>query len=127
MRAKVFILGAAVLAAALLYGQAHAQNPRFRNAPESADATSPVAGQADAIHEGLEAYADHCANCHGFDRKGSGSIPALDKLSAVNDGQLFWFITNGDTADGMPAWGRLPEKQRWQLVAFLKSSGDPAK
>jgi mono/diheme cytochrome c family protein len=126
MRA-IFIAALAAGGLALFHPGVRAQNSRFRNAPESADAKNPVADQADAVHEGLEAYADHCANCHGFDRKGSGSIPALDKLSAVNDGQIFWFITNGDTADGMPSWSRLSEKQRWQIVAFLKSTGDAAK
>jgi mono/diheme cytochrome c family protein len=102
-----------------------APGDRFRHAPASADAKNTLAGNADAIHAGLESFADHCANCHGFDRHGSGSIPALDsksKIATVNDGQLFWFISTGDVPDGMPAWGtRLSEQERWQLVAFLKS------
>ena len=126
MRTSRFSIFASIAAigAALLFAPVKAQNARFRNAPESADATNPVAGQADAVHQGLELFADHCSSCHGIDRKGSGSIPALDtpRVSSANDGELFWFITNGDTDDGMPSWKRLPDEQRWQIVAFLKSS-----
>jgi glucose/arabinose dehydrogenase/mono/diheme cytochrome c family protein len=123
---SVIFLAAIGLVAAVLYPSSNAQDSRFREAPASTDATNPVAGQADAIRGGLEAYADHCAGCHGFDRKGSGNIPALDQLSSVNDGELFWFISNGDVNDGMPAWNRLPEQQRWQIVTFLKSGGGDA-
>jgi hypothetical protein len=40
-----------------------------------------------------------------------------------SDAALFSFITNGDLKRGMPAWSRLPDERRWQIVAFLKSLG----
>ena len=39
----------------------------------------------------------------------------------VVEGALFWFITKGDVKDGMPAWAGLPEKERWQIVTYLKT------
>ena len=33
----------------------------------------------------------------------------------------FWLLTNGVVRKKMPAWSKLPEPQRWQLVRFLKS------
>ncbi len=36
-------------------------------------------------------------------------------------GALFWILTNGGVQRGMPDWSKLPEPQRWQIVAFLKS------
>jgi mono/diheme cytochrome c family protein len=49
--------------------------------------------------------------------------PALinAEVHAATPGEIFWVVSNGVVAGGMPAWSRLPETQRWQLVAFLKS------
>ena len=32
-----------------------------------------------------------------------------------------WLITNGVVRRGMPAWSKLPEPQRWQIIVFLRS------
>jgi hypothetical protein len=59
-------------------------------------------------------------------------MPALAQgaTQSASDGEVFWFITTGAADKGMPSWSTLPERQRWQLVAFLKSlknSDDPEK
>jgi glucose/arabinose dehydrogenase len=84
---------------------------------------NPYAGQASAAGAGAEAYAQHCASCHGRNAEGSGNIPALAHaaVQSAADGDVFWFITNGSVTNGMPAWGALPEQQRWQLVTYLKT------
>jgi len=50
-------------------------------------------------------------------------MPALSQgpTQSVSDGEVFWFITTGAVDKGMPSWSALPERQRWQLVSYLKS------
>lgn len=46
---------------------------------------------------------------------------AHDVLQGVPDGALFWYITKGDSDNGMPSWASLAKNQRWKLVTFLKA------
>jgi mono/diheme cytochrome c family protein len=39
----------------------------------------------------------------------------------ASDGDIEWFLRQGDLGHGMPSWSSLPEAQRWQVVAYLKS------
>ncbi|GLQ87308.1 PQQ-dependent sugar dehydrogenase [Dyella flagellata] len=99
----------------------------FHNAPASASSVvNPYHGQANAIHSGGQLYATVCASCHGAVGQGSGNIPALRQGSTqqATEGALFWFITHGEPANGMPSWASLPEQQRWQIVAYLKTLPD---
>jgi glucose/arabinose dehydrogenase len=101
----------------------------FNGSPAAASkTTNPVAGQAGAIRQGAALYAVDCANCHGATGQGNGNVPAVstDKVRQAKDGELFWFITHGSVNNGMPAWDKLSETERWQLVSLLKS-GDVAK
>ncbi|HEY4144424.1 PQQ-dependent sugar dehydrogenase [Pinirhizobacter sp.] len=101
----------------------------FNGAPASAvKMANPVAGQTAAIKQGATLYATNCANCHGAVGQGNGNIPgvATDKVRQAKEGELFWFITHGSVNNGMPAWDKLSEAERWQLVSLLKS-GDVAK
>jgi glucose/arabinose dehydrogenase/cytochrome c5 len=107
------------------------QHSSFHNAPGSArQMKNPVAGQAAAIHAGQELYSINCASCHGARAQGSGNIPALtaQAMKRASDGEIFWYITRGDIANGMPSWASLSPAKRWQVVSFLKSSslGSPA-
>jgi mono/diheme cytochrome c family protein len=43
------------------------------------------------------------------------------RIKSATDGDLEWFLRQGDRAHGMPSWSNLPEAQRWQLVAYLRS------
>jgi glucose/arabinose dehydrogenase/cytochrome c553 len=112
----------------LLFPPLGAQTARFHDAPASAsDQKNPYAGKKDAAEAGAKLYAASCAACHGPSGRGSGNLPALASgaTQAAPDGEIFWFITNGDVNGGMPAWGQLPEQQRWQIVTFLKSNSWP--
>ena len=75
------------------------------------------------LRAGAKLYAANCVACHGAAGRGSGNIPALYQgpTQSAPDGEVFWFITTGSVANGMPAWGSLSEQQRWQIVAYLKS------
>ena len=49
--------------------------------------------------------------------------PALrsERIRTASDGDLEWFLRQGDLGHGMPSWSSLPEVQRWQIVAYLRS------
>lgn len=84
---------------------------------------NPAAGRADAIAAGAHLYQDHCAMCHGADGNGKASRPPVHsaRIAAATDGELFWLLKNGQPLRGMPAWAKLPEDERWQMVAYLRS------
>ena len=89
-------------------------------APNSAVSTQP--GDAAAIAGG-KLFRIHCAACHGADASGTRYAPNLKSspVLANKAEALFQYITNGDLRRGMPAWSRLPDERRWQLVAYLQS------
>ena len=53
-------------------------------------------------------------------RNGKPSLKT-EVVEGATDGELFWLLRNGDLRHGMPSWSGLPEPERWQIVAFLKS------
>jgi glucose/arabinose dehydrogenase len=98
----------------------------FHDAPDSAkDMKNPYAGQASSVQAGKTLYARNCLACHGRSGQGTGNVPSLvdGKLEGVAQGEVFWFITQGDKDSGMPSWAFLPEKDRWQIVSFVQTMG----
>lgn len=103
---------------------AHAQKTSFHNAPASTQTSkNPYAGQAKAIDDGKILFAQSCASCHGPAGTGMGNVPSLASgpTQSAPDGAIFWYITKGDIDNGMPSWKSLSERQRWQLVSYVKS------
>jgi len=101
---------------------------KFHNAPDSAQQMkNPYQDQQAAIAAGKQLYARNCLSCHGKTGEGTGNVPSLvdGKLETATPGEVFWFITKGDKDNGMPSWAQLPEKQRWQIVSYVKSLGLP--
>ncbi|HEY1985482.1 MAG TPA: cytochrome c [Terracidiphilus sp.] len=85
---------------------------------------NPLAGRAEAVPAGAMLYRDHCQQCHKADAQGDGhKKPPLrtDRLRTATDGDIEWFLRQGDLRRGMPSWSGLPEAQRWQIVAYLRS------
>ncbi len=84
---------------------------------------NPLATDPDAPVAGAKLFRQHCAQCHGDDALGRGKKPALisGRVQKATEGELFWLLTNGSMKNGMPSWSQLPEPQRWQLIAFLKT------
>jgi glucose/arabinose dehydrogenase len=116
------IAAAILLPAALL--RATDVDTKFHNAPASAQAmTNPYKGEETAALAGRRLYERNCLSCHGKLGKGTGYVPSLvdGKLDSVTPGEVFWFITQGDKENGMPAWAFLPAKQRWQIVTYVES------
>jgi mono/diheme cytochrome c family protein len=106
-----------------------------RNAAMSSalrDRPNPVAPSAEALHEGMAHFADHCAVCHGNNGSGetmlgSGMYPKppdmrLPFTQRKADGELFNIIQNGIRMSGMPAFGGngSAEAESWNLVLFLR-------
>jgi len=101
---------------------------------------STVPYQALSIARGMALYATRCAPCHGAGGKGDGPggaglpKPPAD-LTAPHTGQhtagdLYWWITYGIRASGMPPFGgTLSEDERWDLINFLRAlaAGDGAR
>jgi len=97
---------------------------KFHDAPDSAKAQkNPFEGEQEAVDAGKPLYARNCLACHGKLGKGTGNVPSLvdGKLNGVAPGEVFWFITKGDTDNGMPSWAFLPEQKRWQIVSYVES------
>ena len=116
----VLTLAAVALGAASLA----AESSSFHNAPATASQMkNPYAGDSQAAAGGKKLYAQNCAQCHGNNLQGMGPAPTLlsNSVKRAAQGELFWFITNGDLNKGMPGWAQLPKQQRWQIVSFVES------
>ncbi len=104
-----------------------AQGTGFHDAPASSSALkNPYASSRNAA-AGQQLYSQKCAGCHGENAMGNGNVAALANgpTQSAKPGEVFWFITHGDIANGMPSWASLPVRQRWQIVTYLKTLGSP--
>jgi len=113
----IFISAALLLCAA--------SGPHWGNiSAKDRNRTNPLAARPESVSAGALIYKENCQQCHNADAMGDGhKKPPLkiDRIKAATDGDLEWFLRQGDLSHGMPSWSRLPEAQRWQLVAYLRS------
>lgn len=124
MRYKNVLLSA-LLAATGLFAAAEVNQDWLRHVPPAERArANPLAGQPEAVAAGAHLYADHCSRCHGPDLQGAHGKPSLqtDAVRNASDGELFWLLRNGDLRHGMPSWSSLPEPERWQILAYLRTA-----
>ncbi len=94
------------------------------DAPQKArQRRNPFEGDSQAVAAGGKLFEQHCAECHGSKATGTRKGPSLlrDEVQQATPGTLFWILSNGVVRRGMPVWSKLPEQQRWQIVAFLES------
>ena len=128
---------AAMLVAIPAVGPAGAQATKWeltKQQKERAEkAKNPVSKdkQGDSAAKGKKLAMQNCAPCHGQSGKGDGpGAAALPKkpadwtspaVQAEKDSTLFVKITDGNPP--MPPWASLPEKDRWDLVNYIKSLG----
>jgi glucose/arabinose dehydrogenase len=106
----------------LLTPMLRGQDASFHNAPESAkEMKNPYKDHPAANAKAL--YHLRCARCHGENGEGSGNIPPLAKgrAQSATDGEIFWYVTQGDAKNGMPSWAKLPKQQRWEIVTYVKT------
>jgi mono/diheme cytochrome c family protein len=97
----------------------------------AAPATNPFAADPSAAAAGLEHYRANCLDCHGARdvdtsefAKGLNPGPPMldmDDVQRMSDGQLFWVISNGVRATGMPAFSPTHSPDEiWKIVAFVR-------
>lgn len=107
------------------------QNPGYQSDPAwraPAEATlrqNPFAAKPETAAGGRKLFIRNCVECHGSNGAGMEKKHSADfQLPVVqqqSDGTLFWKITNGNLAHGMPSFGKLPEAQRWQIVLYIRT------
>lgn len=95
-------------------------------APEAAAAQSnPFASRPELTAGGRKLFLRNCAECHGKDGTGKAKKHSanlqLPAIQLQSDGTIFWKITNGNTGKGMPAFSKIPEPERWQIVMYLRT------
>jgi putative copper resistance protein D len=127
-RTPVAVAGVALVAA----GAAGALGPLAVDAYPTTYRRPAVPYHATSIVSGMATYREHCAACHGPTGAGDGPEargrprPPADLTSAHTGqhtaGDLYWWITNGIPAGGMPAFGdRLGETERWDVINFVRT------
>ncbi|MCC6611233.1 MAG: CopD family protein [Burkholderiales bacterium] len=87
-----------------------------------------VTYNAGSIAEGMSIYQARCASCHATRTAGSEALSGstVDRLAPLTArqtaGELFWLITHGELARGMPEFGSLlGEVERWHVINFIRA------
>jgi len=100
-----------------------------------ADLISPVnAGEPLVINRGKSVYLVYCAQCHGYNYDGEGTVgqsfqplPAdlrSPQVQSKADGELFKTISYGIPGGRQPALNTtVTIDDRWHVIAFVKSLG----
>ncbi len=107
---------------------------KYGQAPKYKDLKNPLAPDTENLTAGGILFRTRCALCHGNKGKGDGIAggslkpPASDlsriaAMKVATDGYLFWTISEGGGKLGtaMPTFNITPEKERWQIILFLKN------
>ena len=106
-------------------------------APEDArKVKNPAPATPENLAAGRKLYHNNCVLCHGEKGAGDGvagnalnvkptKFTDAQSMSAETDGSLFWKISEG--RGPMPPWKEgLTDKQRWQLVDYLRKLAENA-
>lgn len=124
MKGRNWILAILLTTSALCF--AKATNQWLKSVPQAdRNRVNPYAGKPEAIAAGAILFHNNCAQCHGNDAAGKFSRPSLrtEEVRKETDGDLAWLLKDGDVYRGMPRWSGLPEQERWQIIAYLRSLG----
>jgi mono/diheme cytochrome c family protein len=123
-RGPVWLLSLALLGSAVVGVAADRDGSWKARVPEKERTrTNPMASDPSAIAAGGKLFRQNCAKCHGPEGEGNEKHPPVRsaRVQEAAPGELQWLLTNGSMKHGMPSWSRLPEQQRWQIVAYLKA------
>lgn len=115
-------------------------------APERWDPNKLARGESNTLDEqiarGQDSYQTYCAGCHGAQGDGEGPAArflgpkprdfrkARIKFASVAAGQmprdedLLRVITHGLSGTSMPSWSLLPQQERLDIIAYLKTFSD---
>ena len=96
---------------------------------------NPTIDHENSIKRGEEMFVKNCAKCHGLNGNGYGVVAhgfttwprqlwVWNNADTSADGYLFWILENGKS--DMPPWGLvLSEKERWDLINYIKTIKNP--
>ena len=95
---------------------------------------NPVKPTKESIAAGKAMFQQTCASCHGMEGKGDGPAAVALNPKPANftkgqfkhgdtDAAIFKTISTGVPGTGMVGWSSIPEKDRWNLVNYIKSLG----
>ncbi len=105
-------------------------------ATAAANLISPLdIAQTDVLTRGKSVYLTYCAQCHGYNYDGQGTVgqsfqplPADLRSSQVQsklDGELFKSVSYGIPGGRQPALhSTITIDDRWHVIAFVKSLGN---
>lgn len=130
MGSRTLLIAALVFAGLACLAIAQSSNPpaeKWQAPAEEAAKPNPEAKNPDAPALGRKLYMRTCVGCHEEDGSGKDTGAAnlrSPEVQAQSDGALFWKVSNGNTAAGMPSFASLPETDRWDVVTFLRTLKD---
>jgi mono/diheme cytochrome c family protein len=134
-----FLPIAAFAAAGLIFAahNTHAQNPG--GDPEARAMKNPVASTVASVTAGAALFKKNCAFCHGAGAKGDGTLTPKGMTMPADltdakwdrgstDGEIFAVITKGagPKFEMKGVGGKMPDRDVWQIVNFLRSLGPKA-
>ena len=125
-RRAVLLIALGVLAPALASGgQVRDRDATWLAPIEHAAKANPFVTRTDLAVGGRKVFLQRCSTCHGEEGRGSTKAPDLTQAAVQEqtDGALFWKISSGNAHQGMPTFSFLPERQRWQVVLYLRVIG----
>jgi hypothetical protein len=110
-----------------LYINSYSQTDEWVVPKENDELVSNFQFSDEIIKSGESLYQKNCLSCHGDPTKGnyaplqpSPGDPASEKFQKQSDGSMFYKITEGRVL--MPQFKNiLSEKERWEVVAFIRS------
>ncbi|RJQ57450.1 MAG: hypothetical protein C4530_12500 [Desulfobacteraceae bacterium] len=105
----------------------------FRAVPEE-ELKSPLQPAREDIEKGKVAYTNFCAQCHGKDYDGFGTVGQSfsplptdlrsPRVQNTPDGTLFKHMSYGVPGGRQPALaGTIRVPERWQIIAYIRSLG----
>jgi len=126
LRSAVVVAASAGLVASVAANLAWAQGEWKADPKCVASAKNTVKGVGNA----KKTVETNCVTCHGASGKGDGPAAAAlpppkpadwtsAKVQAESDPVLFCKISDGRGA--MPPWKHLPEKDRWEVVNYIRT------
>jgi putative heme-binding domain-containing protein len=87
---------------------------------------NPLAGNAEAIHQGRNIFRGRCAVCHGIDAKGyrGSDLTTGEWVHGGSDAKLFTTISGGVPGTEMPGNVNMSPEEVWMVVAYLRTLVD---
>ncbi len=134
---SLLITGFALAALTLTTVSAGPQNSG--GSQEARKIKNPVPASAASVAAGEAAFKKYCAFCHGADAKGNGPMapkgthpPDLTDTKwdrGATDAEIFAVIQNGagPKFDMKGFKGKMPDKDMWQVVNYVRSLGPKAR